>query len=675
MIHMSKIKHLVFILISILYVGTGYCQDDDDGPSSDRGFEIDEVNVIFRGSETFGEDEVKNITFTSSADNFNEEEFLNDIQRIKKFYFDRGFFKAEIDTSTSLSEDKELTVNFIIRENRRTTVNEVAYAGIENVTPEALELIYRNDPAIKAGNPYVKENISVEVFRVLSILYSRGYAFAERGEIEVQEIISSDPSMRDRVNIRLNFTPGEIYKFGKTEILVQDKKYNFSESDVRREIQYKEGETYDKDKLLQTENRIASISLIETSRFEITYIDSTNKSIDYLIKIKLRNKYELTPEVLGYEIDNRFYGGLGVSFSDRYFFGGGRTFNTRLRGLLNSLENSRFEFLAQVTQPYLFNNENINGSERVGVVYDIDDEFTTLKLSNIISVSYELPPYTYFRRIIAQWEIDHRRIESKKTRLFTGIADSVKPFNTNIFLSEIGFSTLHDNTDNSTFPTKGFFQSFGIEESGGLGTLLEELFGTFTFKYIKFTTLNKMYFDLSDEKISPSVLATKFLGGYIYEYGNNTLTIDGVDLTSSVFPFDIKYTAGGSTSNRGWPSRRLGFVPDQDIGGNFLLEGSLEHRLRPFLNSKGLIHDLGFVTFTDYGNVWNDIDDFRLDQVAISIGAGIRYFTIVGAVRFDVGFKLYDPNPGHVGGAKWIFDSGAVFNDKYSFQFGIGNTF
>jgi outer membrane protein assembly factor BamA len=673
---MDKIKRLTFILaVLFVYSGAGYCQENDGPATSDREFEIDEVNVRFRGTETFGEDEVKSITFTASADYFNEEEFLNDIQRIKKFYFDRGFFKASIDTSTSLSEDKELTINFIITENRRTLINNVAYVGVDDVTPEAKDLIYKNDPAVKAGSPYSKENVSVEVFRVLSILYSKGYAFAERGEIEVEELISSDTSRQNKVNIRLHFTPGEIYKFGKTEILVQDKKYNFSESDVRREIQYKEGETYDKDKLLKTENRIASISLIETSRFEITYIDSANRSIDYLIKINLRNKYELTPEVLAYEIDNRFYGGLGLSFSDRYFFGGGRTFNTRIRGLMNTFKNSRFEFLAQVTQPYLFNNENINGSERIGAVYDIDEEFTTLKLSNIISLSYELPPYTYFRRIIAQWEIDHRRIESKLRRVFPGTSDTVNPFSTNIFLSELGFSTLHDNTDNTTFPTRGFFQSFGVEESGGLGTLLEELFGTFTFKYVKFTTLNKMFFDLSDKPISPSVLATKFLAGYIYEYGENTLRVDGVDLTSSVFPFDIKYTAGGSTSNRGWPSRRLGFVPDQDIGGNFLLEGSIEHRLRPFLGSKGLIHDLGFVTFTDFGNVWEDVKDFRLNRVAVSVGAGIRYFTIVGAVRFDVGFKLYDPNPGPVGGAKWIFDSGAKFNDKYSFQFGIGNTF
>jgi hypothetical protein len=59
----------------------------------------------------------------------------------------------------------------------------------------------------------------------------------------------------------------------------------------------------------------------------------------------------------------------------------------------------------------------------------------------------------------------------------------------------------------------------------------------------------------------------------------------------------------------------------------------------------------------------------------LSTGFGIRYYTIIGAVRLDLGLKLYDPNPGHVGVTNWIFQNGANLNDKYTIQFGIGNTF
>jgi len=56
-----------------------------------------------------------------------------------------------------------------------------------------------------------------------------------------------------------------------------------------------------------------------------------------------------------------------------------------------------------------------------------------------------------------------------------------------------------------------------------------------------------------------------------------------------------------------------------------------------------LIRDLGFATFVDYGNIWSSYKAFRPDHIAIAIGGGIRYYTIVGAFRFDVGWKLFDP--------------------------------
>jgi len=111
-------------------------------------------------------------------------------------------------------------------------------------------------------------------------------------------------------------------------------------------------------------------------------------------------------------------------------------------------------------------------------------------------------------------------------------------------------------------------------------------------------------------------------------------------------------------------------------GGNFIVESSIEHRLRPFLNAdKTYIRDLGFATFIDVGNVWSDIGKFKFNELALAAGGGIRYYTIIGAIRFDIGLKIYDPQPGSVGGSNWLFGKGSNLNDKYNFQFGIGNTF
>ncbi len=85
---------------------------------------------------------------------------------------------------------------------------------------------------------------------------------------------------------------------------------------------------------------------------------------------------------------------------------------------------------------------------------------------------------------------------------------------------------------------------------------------------------------------------------------------------------------------------------------------------------------MGFATFLDYGNIWSSYKAFRPDHIAIAIGGGIRYYTIVGAFRFDVGWKLFDPG---ADADRWLFqnDIATIFRSGYkmAIQFGIGNTF
>jgi outer membrane protein assembly factor BamA len=236
---------------------------------------------------------------------------------------------------------------------------------------------------------------------------------------------------------------------------------------------------------------------------------------------------------------------------------------------------------------------------------------------------------------------------------------------------------VHTQIDNFQFPTHGIYQSYLIEESGGLGSVIKKLFDISTVSYFKFSFLNKYYIPVTSRP-QKSTLATKFLIGDIYEYGDNTLVLSsgsakyGLD----VVPIDSKFIAGGSTSVRGWGSRKLGTFEGRQNGGDFIIEGSLEHRTRPFYDKKGLIRDLGFVSFIDFGNLWDNIKNYKTTDVAVAIGVGLRYYTIVGPVRLDFGFKMYDYEPAE-GTNKWLFQNNVkdIFDHKFAIQFGIGNTF
>ena len=71
-----------------------------------------------------------------------------------------------------------------------------------------------------------------------------------------------------------------------------------------------------------------------------------------------------------------------------------------------------------------------------------------------------------------------------------------------------------------------------------------------------------------------------------------------------------------------------------------------------------------------------NINDFKPNDLAVAIGVGLRYYTIVGPVRLDFGFKFYDYEPAP-GTNAWLWQNNItqIFQDKFALQFGIGNTF
>lgn len=661
----------------------------DEPPEELEPWQVSDIKFSFQKTKTFQDSQLDNIVTTTTGTDLNINSIVNDIITLKKFYFDNGFFNAIVDTVLNFNkEDNEVTVIFTIIENDRSRLNRIKYVGLDSLPKLVQDSIYRPNKdqlqvILKEGEFYSRSDINLEIGRILVILQNNGYAFAKKQEVKVTGIFSGNPNLQNKVDLELYFNTGKLSTFGKTIIEIEQNKYGIDEKYIRRNLDYSEGQIYDKRKLDASNARILANAIIESSNFTFdSTADSSSNVVDMKLKVTIRNKYELTPEVLGYEIDNRFYGGLGLGFYDRFFLGSSRTFNASLRGLIHSFKFYRLESFAQVSQSYLFNSPHLAGNIRLGVNFFTIDTIDVRELSAKASISYDLPAFTYINKIITSAEVLNQNISLEKvfTEVNGQFAD--RDFDFDVFSTTLGISALHIGIDNPVFPTRGFNQTLTAQEGGLLGQLLEKIFDINVFKFLKFTASNKFFFNLSDNLQSTSVLALKFNSGIIIETGDNIESgIFNEDTTDLKFeipfaPIDLRFTAGGGVNNRGWRANTLGMVVDPEDGGNFSIDGTIEHRLRPFINSSNtLIKDLGFVYFLDYGNVWQNVSKFRADEIALSTGFGVRYFTIIGAIRLDLGLKLYDPRPGHVGVTNWIFQSGANLNDKYTIQFGIGNTF
>ena len=163
------------------------------------------------------------------------------------------------------------------------------------------------------------------------------------------------------------------------------------------------------------------------------------------------------------------------------------------------------------------------------------------------------------------------------------------------------------------------------------------------------------------------IFAMRAFFGIAIPYGN-----------SNSIPFTRSYFAGGSNDNRAWQSYSLG--PGRSGGindfneANFKLAGSAELRFNIFGQLNGAI-------FADAGNIWNVFDEVEdedltfnglesFKDLALGTGFGFRYDFSFFVVRFDIGFKTY--NPGRRENDRWFKEynfSRSVFNVGINYPF------
>jgi outer membrane translocation and assembly module TamA len=123
-----------------------------------------------------------------------------------------------------------------------------------------------------------------------------------------------------------------------------------------------------------------------------------------------------------------------------------------------------------------------------------------------------------------------------------------------------------------------------------------------------------------------AVLASRFAIAALFVVDASS---DVDDLSRRLGPTVYRLRGGGAYGNRGFLAGQLGAGIQ---GGLRRWESSLELRL-PFGS------DFGIVGFLDVGDV-NDAESYRFSHLNTSAGFGFRYFTVIGALRLDAGFRI-----------------------------------
>ena len=172
---------------------------------------------------------------------------------------------------------------------------------------------------------------------------------------------------------------------------------------------------------------------------------------------------------------------------------------------------------------------------------------------------------------------------------------------------------------------------------------------------------------------SGNSIAYRFGLGLAYPYGN-----------SNILPFEKRFFSGGANSVRGWSVRALGpgsykgstTINFMNQSGDMKLDLGAEYRNLLFWKLESAL-------FIDAGNIWTlrDYTDqpggqFKFDtfyeQIASSVGAGLRLNFEYFLLRLDLGMKVYDPSL--TGDARWRIKN-IHSTDDFALHFAIGYPF
>jgi translocation and assembly module TamA len=170
-----------------------------------------------------------------------------------------------------------------------------------------------------------------------------------------------------------------------------------------------------------------------------------------------------------------------------------------------------------------------------------------------------------------------------------------------------------DLRDDSVQPTKGAYLATSLHEAVRLWEP--------SWNYLRLTPEARGYVPVG----LGMVVAARFALGMLYILSASP----GLDETSErLGPQVYRLRGGGAQSNRGFAPGLLG---DGVLGGIRRWESSLE--LRVPLNSS-----FSLAVFGDMGDVHAG-KGFRFTHLNTSLGAGLRYRTVIGPIRLDVGYR------------------------------------
>lgn len=616
-------------MVKAEYVKEGYYAAEvsaDSHPNEDNEtlvtFRIKEGDIVrvkdirFEGNTVFDDDDLQDamdtqekwmFSWITGRGNYNEPLLMQDLDRIADMYFNHGHVRVKVrEPVISLVDNGEHMLLLIhIDEGSQYTIGQVDAQG--DLIQEKEELLALLD--IAPGDVFSREKLRNGVGTVTDVYADQGYAYAN-----VSPLTRADDETR-MIALMLDIEQGPQVSVERINITGNTKT---RDKVVRREMKLVEGDLFNATNLKRSKARINNLGY-----FEAVDISTSAGSEESLMNVDVNVKERST---------GTFSVGAGYSSVDGFVAQGSITQENFLgRGwrlnLAASLGGESTTYKLGLTDPYFLDTRWTLGAE----IYSTEREWTDFSKDTQGFAIKAGHPVGEYSRVLATYRFENKDIYD----VDDAASDYIKDQKGNSTLSSITTTYMYNTTDNRLDPSSGTDASASWELAGLGGT----------------------------EKFSKYVLDARHF--WPWKWGS-VFTVHGQlghvhSLNDEDTPIDEKFFLGGINTIRGFESRETGPRDEKGefIGGDTEAYFNFEYIFPMFkeLKIKG-------VTFFDVGNSWSD-DDFTGEDAdpfgswRYSTGAGIRWLSPMGPLRFEYGYNL-DPREGE-SDAKFDFMIGRFF--------------